>query len=86
MYLSIVLGMLVLCSLCMSVCRFTVSNAFDRSRAIATVLLFVCFLKPLVIVLLISCSAVVVECLCIKPCWCGSMIMLLVMCGRMIFF
>ena len=40
MYLSIVLGMLVLCSLCMSVCRFTVSNAFERSRAIATVLFF----------------------------------------------
>ena len=39
MYLSIVLGMLVVCSLCMRVCRFTVSNAFERSRAIATVLL-----------------------------------------------
>ena len=29
--------MLVLCNLCMSVCRFTVSNAFERSRATATV-------------------------------------------------
>ena len=44
------------------------------------------FLKPLVIVLFISCSAVVVECLCLKPCWCGGMIVLLVMCDRMIFF
>ena len=26
-----------------------------------------------------------VKCLCLKPCWCGGMIMLLVMCGRMIF-
>ena len=86
MYLSIVFGMLVLCSLCMSVCRFTVSNDFERSRAIATVLLggFL-LLKPLVIVLFISCNAVVVECLCLKPCWCGGMIVLLVMCGRMIF-
>ena len=40
MYLSIVLVMLVLCSLCISVCRFTLSNAFERSRAIATVLFF----------------------------------------------
>ena len=86
MYLSIVLGMLVLCSLWMSVCRFTVSNAFERSRAIATVLFFVfLLLKPLVIVLFISCNAVVVECLCLKPCWCGGMVVLLVMCGRMIF-
>ena len=83
MNLSIVLGMLVLCSLWMSVCRFTVSNAFERSRAIATVLFFL--LKAWVIVLFISCNAVVVECLCLKPCWCGGMIVLLVMCGRMIF-
>ena len=32
--------MLVLCSLCMSGCRFTMLNAFERSRAIATVILF----------------------------------------------
>ena len=37
------------------------------------------------IVLFISCNAVVVECLCLKPCWCGGMIVLLVMCGRMFF-
>ena len=42
MYLSIVLGMLVLCSLWMSVCRLTVSNAFEGSRAIATVFFFFC--------------------------------------------
>ena len=45
-----------------------------------------CFFKPLVIVLFISCSAVVVERLCLKPCWCGGMIVLFVMYGRMIFF
>ena len=43
MYLSIVMGILVLCSLCMSVCRFTVLNAFERSRAIATALFFFFF-------------------------------------------
>ena len=37
------------------------------------------------IVLFILCNAVVVECLCLKPCWCGCMIVLLVMCSRMIF-
>ena len=44
MYLNIVLGMLVLC---ISVCRFTESNAFERSTAIATVLLLFLLLKPL---------------------------------------
>ena len=39
-----------------------------------------------VAMLLILCSAVVVECLRLNPCWCGGMIMLFVMCGRMIFF
>ena len=38
MYLVIVLGMFVCSSLCMSVCRLTVSNALDMSRAIASVL------------------------------------------------
>ena len=37
------------------------------------------------VVLFILCSAVVVECLCLNRCWCGGMIMLFVMCGRMIF-
>ena len=62
-------------------------NAFERSRAIVTVLLgrFL-LLTPLVIVLFISCSAVVVECLYLKPCWCGGMIMLLVMCDKDNFF
>ena len=60
------------------------SNAFERSRAIATVLFFL--LKPLVITLFILCSAVVVECLRLNPCWCGGMIILFVMYGRMIFF
>ena len=43
-------------------------------------------LKPLVITLFILCSAVVVECLRLNPCWCGGMIILFVMYGRMIFF
>ena len=37
------------------------------------------------IVLFISCSAVVVECLRLNPCWCGGNIILFVMYGRMIF-
>ena len=45
MYLSMVLGMLVLC---MSVCRFTESNAFERSRGYChgSVVVFL-LLKPL---------------------------------------
>ena len=78
--------MLVLCSLCTSVCRFTVSNAFERPRAIAMVLFFFFLLKLLEIMLFILCSAVAVECLRLNPCWCGGMIMLFVMCGRMIYF
>ena len=35
--------------------------------------------------LFIVCSAVVVECLRLNPCWCGGMIILFVMYGRMIF-
>ena len=37
------MGILVLCGWCMSVFRFTVSNAFERSRAITPVILFFCF-------------------------------------------
>ena len=70
MYLTIVLGMLVWCILCMSLCRWTVSNAFDMSSAMATVRLGGFFwLKPVVIMLLMVCSAVVVECCVLKPCW-----------------
>ena len=67
----IVLGMLVLCNLFMSVCRCTVSNTFDMSRAIAMVRSGGCFLlNPVVMMLLMVCRAVVVECLVRKPCWC----------------
>ena len=53
----------------MSVCRLTVSKALDISRAIASVLCGgLCWLKPLVIMLLMVCSAVVVECCLRKPC------------------
>ena len=38
MYLMMVLGMSVCSSLCMSVCRLTVSKALDMSRATASVL------------------------------------------------
>ena len=52
------------------------SNAFERSRAIAT---FFFLLKPLVISLFILCSSVVVECLRLNTCWCEGMIILFVM-------
>ena len=43
------------------------SNAFERSRAIAMDL-FLLLLKPLVTVLFILCRVVAVECLCLNPC------------------
>ena len=65
-------GMFVWCSLCVSVCMFTVSNAFLMSRATVIVrsggLLG---LKSVSMVLLILCSAVLVEWLLLKPCCVG---------------
>ena len=40
MYLSIVLGILVFCSLCMSVCRLNVSNVFERSIGLLRLFFF----------------------------------------------
>ena len=69
MYFVMVFGMLVLCSLCISVCRCTVSKALDMSSAIVTVLWGgFCWLKPCVMVLFMVWSAVTVECLVLKPC------------------
>ena len=80
MYLMIVLGIVVLCNFFISVCMLTVSKAFDVSRATVMVLMGgFSWLNPLVIVLFISCRAVVVECLLLKPCWKLCWGMLLVM-------
>lgn len=58
----------------------TVSKALDMSRATDTVLSGGCgLLKPCVIMLFMACSAVVVECLALKPCWCCCVVMLGVM-------
>ena len=71
MYLMIVLGVEVCNSLCSKVCRLTVSKALVISRAIVSVRLGgLCWLKPVVIMLFIVCSAVVVECFVRNPCWC----------------
>ena len=74
MYFVIVLGVLVFCSLCMSVCRFTVSNAFVMSSATVTVL---CggrlWLKPVAMWSIILWRAVSVECFALNPCWCAVM-------------
>ena len=60
-----VLGMFVCVILCRSLCKCTVSNAFDMFNAIAIVLsgVFFFLLKPVVIVVFIVCRAVIVECL-----------------------
>ena len=53
MYLMIVFGVFVCSILFMSVCRLTVSNAFDMSRAMASVRFGGLFaLKPVVMMLL----------------------------------
>jgi len=86
MNLMIVFGMFVCVSLCMSVCRLTVSKALDMSRAIASVLCGgFCLLNPAVIVLLMICNAVVVECCFLKPCWWSFSVMLSVMYGSIVF-
>ena len=86
MYFVMVLGMLVLCILCISVCRCTVSKAFDMSSAIVTVLWGgFCLLKPCVMVLFMVWRAVTVECFVRKPCWWLGGVMLFVICGRSIF-
>ena len=69
MYLIMVCGMFVWCSLCVSVCMFTVSNAFPMSNATVIVRsggLF--WLKPVEMVLFMLCSTVLVEWLFLKPC------------------
>ena len=80
MNLMMVLGILVLWSLWISVCRLTVSNALLMSSAIAMVRCGGCFLlKPVVMVLFMWCSAVVVDLCYLKPCWCSGSEMLSVM-------
>ena len=62
MYLIMVCGMFVWCSLCVSVCKLTVSNALLTSSATVIVRsgdLF--WLKPVAMVLIMLCSAVLVE-------------------------
>ena len=61
MYLIMVCGMFVWCSLCVSVCIFTVSNTLLMSSATVIVRsggLF--WLKPVAMVLIMLCSAVLV--------------------------
>ena len=56
------------------------------SRATTIVLSGGCFwLKPVVIVFVILCSAVVVEWLVLKPCWCCMLGMFCVISGRTVF-
>ena len=72
MYLIMVCGMFVWCSLCVSVCILcilTVSNVLLMSSATVIVSsggLF--WLKPVAMVLFMLCSAVLVEWVLLKPC------------------
>ena len=86
MYLVMVLGIVVLWSFCIRRCRFTVSKALDMSSATVIVLWGgFAWLRPWVMVVFISCRAVVVECLVLKPCWKLWEGMFVVMCGSSIF-
>ena len=70
----------------MSVWWCTVSKALLMSSAIAIVRCGGRFLlKPVVMMLLMWCSAVIVDLCCLNPCWCSGSEMFPVMCGRMIF-
>ena len=64
-----VCSMLVCVSLSINVCMFTVSNALLMSNATAMVRVGrMAWLKPVATVLLMLCSAVLVECLVLNPC------------------
>ena len=64
-----VCGMLLYVSLSINVCMFTVSNALLMSNATAIVRVGgIGWLKPVATVLLMLCSAVLVECLALNPC------------------
>ena len=79
-------GMFVWCSLCVSVCILTVSNALLISSANVIVCsggLF--WLKPVTMVLFILCSAVLVERLILKPSCVEMCGMLIVMYGSSVF-
>ena len=81
-----VLGMFVFVILCISLCRWTVSKALLMSSATAMVLCGGWFmLKPFVMMLLMLCSAVVVECFVRNPCWCCGDVILAITYGCIIF-
>ena len=74
--------MFVCCSLCVSVCMLTVSNALLMSTATVIVRYGGLFwLMPVAMVLFMLCSAVLVEWLLLKPCFMEICVMLFVMYG-----
>ena len=81
MYLIMVCGMFVWCSLCVSVCIFTVANALLMSSATVIVRSGGLFW----LVLLMMCSAVLVQLLLLKPCCVQMCGMLIVMYGSSVF-
>ena len=81
-----VCGMFVCVSLSINVCMFNVSNALLMSNATAMVRVggMGC-LKPVATVLLMLCSAVLVECFVLNPCCVVMFGMFCVMYGRITF-
>ncbi len=86
MNLTSIGGVVVFCSLFMSVCMLTVSKALLMSRETSIVLLGGAFwLKPLATVFVMFCRAVTVECWALKPCWKSSCGRFCVRDGRIVF-
>ena len=79
-------GMLMCVSLSINVCMFIVSNTLLMSNATAIVRVGgMGWLKPVATVLLMLCSAVLVECLVLNPCCVVMFGMLCVIYGRITF-
>ena len=86
MYLIMVCGMLVWCTLCVNVCMLTMSNALLMSSATVIVCYGGLFRLNLVaMVLFMLCSAVLVEWLLLRPCYVDMCGMLFGMCGNSVF-
>ena len=63
------------------------SNAFDMTSAIAIVFSGGLFhIEPVITTLFIVCSAAMVECYILNPCWCVRICKLFVKSGRILFY
>ena len=86
LFLNVVCGMFIWCSLCVSMCMLTVSNVLLMFIVTVIVCSGVYFwLKPVAMVLFMLCSAVLVEWLLLNPCCVEMCRMLFVMYGSSVF-